>query len=77
MTQNEYPNQPRLDLLGVNRDRAFQMDGTYQTMNYPKHAVNPGSDADFLAQEQWNANQLVQQFDNRLWLRSPDTQSGF
>jgi hypothetical protein len=77
MTQSEYPNRPLTDMLGVNRDRAFMMDGTYATMPYPTKATNPNSDADFMAQQAWNANQLQTQYDNRLWLNSVDTQSGF
>ncbi len=77
MTQNEYPNRPHTDLLGVNRDRAFGYDGVYNTMPYPAHATNPSSDADFLAQAGWFGNQMLTKFDSKLWLRSPDTQSGF
>ena len=77
MTQNEYPNRPHTDLLGVNRDRAFQMNGSYDRMPYPSSNTNPGSDADFLLQQQWNANQLLTKFDNRQWGKPGDLSSGF
>jgi hypothetical protein len=77
MTNSEYQSRPHVDLMGMNRNRAFGYDGVYNTMPYPVNAENPASDTDFLLQQQWNANQLLTQNDNRLWLRSSDTQSGF
>lgn len=76
-TVNEYPNRPHKDMLGANRDRAFGMDGVYRRVPYPAKSVNPGSDADWLKQQEWYANQLDTFFDNRLWLNSSETQSGF
>lgn len=76
-TVSEYPNQPSKDMLGVYRDKSFGLDGVYQRMAYPEKATDPNSSADFLAQQQWMANQLVTKFDSRLWTNSTDVQSGF
>ena len=76
MTQNEYANRPHSDLMGMNRDRAFGLDGVYRTAPFPTQK-NPNSDRDYLRMEEWNANRLLTKFDNRLWLNSADTQSGF
>lgn len=80
MTQNEYPNQPHKDMMGMNRDRAFGVDGVYRRMAFPggtPQGDNPSSDKAWLNRQEWYANQLMTQFDNRLWLNSAETQSGF
>lgn len=76
MTMNEYPNAPHRDLLGVNRDRAYDMNGVYQNTEYPEKAVNPNSDADFNAQMAYN-QRYVRKYDQRAWLSSTETGSGF
>ena len=79
MTHSEYENKPHYDMMGVNRSRAgvFDVDGVYRRMQYPEKAVNPNSDRDNLLQQEWYANQIMNYTDNRLWLNSADTQSGF
>jgi len=76
-TNSEYQNHPRYDTLGVNRSRAMGLDGTYQTMAYPVGKLNPGKDQDYLYAQEWEAQQLMRLYDQRLWLSSPSTQSGF
>jgi len=76
LTQNEYVGRPYYDTLGVNRQRAFGNDGQFLRMQAPD--ANPGSDKSWYAQQAFLNNQLVNKFDNRLWLNSGDSlQSGF
>ena len=80
MTQNEYPNQPHTDMMGMYRDRAFGLDGVYRRTPFPggtPQGDNPGSDKAWLARQGWLANQLMTSFDQRLWLNSSENQSGF
>jgi hypothetical protein len=77
MVQSEYPNRPKTDTLGRYRDRAFGIDGTFQRMAYPANAQNAGSDKDWMLQQAWFNNKLVNQFDNRNWVNSADTTAGF
>lgn len=75
--QSEYANRPHMDLLGVQRDKSFGVDGTYQGLQYPMQATNPNSDADWTKQMDYMTARLQQADDSRLWLYSADTQSGF
>jgi hypothetical protein len=80
MTQSEFQNSPHTDMLGMNRSRAFGLDGVYRRMPFPgstPEGNNPSSDKAWLQRQEWNASQLLNQFDQRLWLNSADTQSGF
>jgi hypothetical protein len=80
MTQNEYENRPHTDMLGVNRGRAFGLDGVYKRQPFPGNSSqgdNPSSDKAWLNRQEWMGNQLLNFADNRLWLNSSDNQSGF
>lgn len=79
-TQNEYESRPHTDMLGMYRDRAFGLDGVYRRMPFPGTSVqgnNPSSDKAWLNRQEWFGNQMLNSFDQRLWLNSAETQSGF
>lgn len=80
MTNSEYQNRPHTDMMGMYRDRAFGVDGVYRRMPFPggsPQGDNPSSDKAWLQRQEWNANQLTTKFDQRLWLNSAETNSGF
>jgi len=78
MTQSEYQNRPRADLMGMNRDRAFGYDGSYVTGQYPLADLKKvGDEKAFLNTLGWEQSTYDRQFDSRQWARSADTSSGF
>ena len=76
--ESNYTNRPHYDTLGVQRDRFFGTDGTYKGITYQEVSkdTNPRSDTDWAKQMAYYGrfNQLN---DSRMWLNSPDLQSGF
>jgi len=74
MMQSEYQNRPNTDLMGVQRNRAFGLDGTYQYPAFPaQSSLNPASDKSFLEDINANRYRLLGQFDSRMWQNSAET----
>lgn len=76
MMNSEVQGRKTVDLLGVGRDRSFGMDGTFQYAPYPSDS-NPSSDDAFMNNQSWFNGKLQKVNENRTFLSSADTQSGF
>jgi len=72
MYPTEYPNRPKADLMGVGRDRVFDLDGWYVRPAYDPKAMNPESQQDYNIQTDWYNQQLITKFDNRRWINSAE-----
>lgn len=76
--QSEYRNtRPNVDLLtnskNGGRSRAFGMDGVYERPAPPTD-LNPSSEKDWMALEDWNHSRLVTFADNRQWVSAAAVQ---
>lgn len=71
LTQSQYRNVPHNDLLGVDRDRAFGLDGTYAVPPYPKD-LNPRSENAWNESQNWYNYKLDQKYARQLYVNSSE-----
>ena len=70
MFQSEYTQRPYVDLMGVNRDRAFGMDGMYARPQPPINSTNPDSEKDWMMNQDWVNSRAVNKFSNSTYVES-------